>query len=96
MNKPMICGGFLEDKSGDESKSKKCFEAGNATNNVNMSVPRVGAASIPVGNKLWVTGGRDETASTTLKSTEYMAWGMATEAGPDLPESMRGHCLGNF
>ena len=33
--KPMICGGYTNEIS------KKCFEAGNPSNSVDMSVPRI-------------------------------------------------------
>ena len=46
--KPMICGGYLSGQGIVGLDYKKCIEAGNPSNSVEMSVPRVAPAGIYV------------------------------------------------
>ena len=51
-------------------------------------------ASVVVGKKLWVAGGRIN--GIAVKSTEYIAWDGAAETGPDLPIAVYEHCIVNL
>lgn len=45
------------------------------------------------GEKVDPGDGQPSGPETLLKTTEYIAFGASSEAGPDLPEKMYGHCI---
>ena len=56
-----------------------------------MTTLRPGAASVPIPNGLWVTGGYD--GDKRLNSTEFVYFNGTSSTGPPLPEPRYGHCL---
>lgn len=87
----IICGGYDESKS-SEHDSNICFEMGDEEDKVTMAKKRTLASSLVYGGSLWVTGGKND-ADGTLKTTEWIKMGENAKAGPELPETMFGHCM---
>ena len=66
-NKPIICGGW----NGNEFDNCFIYQNNEFTPLINkMDKKRNGASGITINNKLWVTGGRDN--SNVHNSTEYI------------------------
>ena len=72
---------------------KECYMIGHETSrfHVNMTQRRHWAASIVVGNRLWVLGGcMDSKCEVVARTSEYVSIneGIHSEVGPDLPISL--------
>ena len=80
----MICGGFNE-KS--KKVSKVCFDPLGQNPSISMEKPRARAASVVLGQNLWVTGGTDD--SETFQTTEIINFNKIKK-GPNLPLKMKG------
>ena len=77
---------------------KECYMIGQETSrfHVNMTQRRYGAASIVVGNRLWVLGGCiDSICQAVAITSEYVSIndGINSEVGPDLPFSIYFHAI---
>ena len=83
------CGGRVN----EQSWSDKCYKFGSTTTIATMRKKRCQAASVVLGNKLWVVGGDDENG-INLNSTEFVdpVTG-SVEYGPDLPKASYAPCL---
>ncbi len=73
---PIICGrGYCADPRNSGKRSAIMISS------------RSGAASLIIGNSIWITGGWYK--RTTYKSTEFVKPGSKTRKGPDLPKKLR-------
>ena len=77
---------------------KECYMIGHETSrfHVNMTQRRHWAASIVVGNRLWVLGGcMDSKCEFVARTSEYVSIndGIHSEVGPDLPISLENHAV---
>ena len=89
-NAIVSCGGY---STTSWTRHDKCYKLGTTTPVATMSKKRMYAASVVVGNKLWITGGSDDTY-VTIKSTEFVDPVTGTvEPGPDLPQETCWHCM---
>ena len=86
-----VCaGGF---KRTAETVTDKIYETGSPTAVATMIKKREAAASCVVGNKLWITGGENET-DDGLRSTDMFDPKSGTvEPGPDLPVATSNHSI---
>ena len=75
--------------------TNECYLIGHETSrfHVNMTQRRAHAASIVVGNRLWVSGGCCDANSS--RTSEYVSIfeGINSEVGPDLPFSIYFHAI---
>ena len=102
VNKSIVCGG-RDNAAGDPSN--KCFvyqsDQNSFTQIIQMKKKREKASSITIQNKLWVTGGLDDsnTFNANLDSTEFIdilnseGTEFIIHPGPNLPTAMSGHVL---
>ena len=87
---PVICGG---DTGGwVTNKCYKLNEAKQYTEFATMQKPREYARIIPLENKVWITGGGDETHQAK-KTTEFILASGISTPGPDLPIALEGHAM---
>ena len=91
---PVVCGGL---DLVTNIVSNKCYKLENTkqyTEFATMQKPRLDAGIIPHEKGLWITGGRDETASGNIwKSTEFILSSGNSTRGPDLPSAMSLHVM---
>jgi len=87
-DKIILCGGWDE----NDHKSSKCYiYDGHAESwsTTEMSSRRYAAASVPMNNALWVTGGNQYGSSTS----DLVYPDGNVKQGPSLPSSMSSHCM---
>ena len=91
---PVVCGGL---DLVTNIVSNKCYKLENTkqyTEFATMQKPRFYAGIIPHEKGLWITGGRDETASGNIwKSTEFILSSGNSIRGPDLPSGLMKHAM---
>ncbi len=101
---PVICGGHCDDADYFSSTCETLSDHDSLT--VEMTVPRVDAASIVVSTdldsgRLWITGGSlTSSRITPMDTTEYVSmvpsgsgYHLQVEPGPKLNDKILGHCL---
>ena len=70
-----------------------CYQMGSNVPVALLKKARASARAVTVGNKLWITGGFDDSLYE-LKSTEFVDPDCGTvQDGPDLPHELSSHCL---
>jgi len=86
--KPIICGGY----DGQEYRAE-CYHITKTAIIPwgTMSEKRAGAASIVVGQKLWVSGGANSKGVSS--SSDYMSADGETQLGPELVQPLFGHAM---
>ena len=75
-------------------KIKEPLDIGNPSNNkINMIQNRFWASSVVFNEStLWIVGGLDKN-DTALSTTEFISVDRGSTLGPELPFSIRGHCM---
>ncbi len=89
----LVCGGSRSDMDPMKSSHPLCFVLGNSRVMAYSEFPRGMAASLPISDYLWITGGWNSLTQEITKSTERIILGAKSESGPDLPFPLAGHCL---
>ena len=90
--KIIICGG----KNNEDVAQQECFVIGEPQSSKNMLQKRAYASSVVLNNStLWVVGGEDENYDD-LSSTEMVTLDNPPAKGPDLPFTIRRHCMVYF
>ncbi len=99
-NTPLICGGLRRDWNDIHMSlvnvpEAGCYTPGQVAPVVNMSLARMGPASIVIdnGKSLWVTGGSDQLHSTFSSSEIVQVDPPIVMPGPDLPLELTLHCI---
>ena len=83
---PIVCGG-----SNNGRISKDCVVIGRPEMDMQMTEKRAGAASVALDQStLWVVGGHN---GLGLSSTEFIKLHQPSAKGPDLPFTIRYHCI---
>ena len=93
--KMLICGGSIGDS--DDSISRECYllhQVRSIDEQINMKKNRKWAASIVMGNKLWILGGMTgEHGSVSDRTSEFIDIDGHREDGPDLPAGLERHAV---
>ncbi len=81
---PFICGG-------DTGQGSNCYFLGNSEVQATLAADRYKTAGLVMDeDNIWITGGGDSAVS---KTSEYVAPHQESVKGPDLPVSLRQHCM---
>ena len=95
-DKPIICGGWVEECCGNDYFETSCYVYQKYTKEwkflTHMNDGRGYFASAVVNNSLWVTGGYGDSVKK-IDSTEFIQVDGTVVVGPNLPNPTSGHCM---